>query len=295
MPLPPPPAHAGPAACSLTPVISQPVPPLQPGEPVCPHLGCGRLQRWWRTSGAVLALGLCTAAAAASLTPLTLADCDGPHAQVLQRALPMPAAYNAARAAWLDGSHLRWAGTAAEGRFRLHHSRQGLLALAAGDRVAGSDGALTLQVVPADAETASTRRFSHIGAGPTLAVRAADLPRLPGLLRDQVVLTREDALGRVLDATHVQLAGVLDATYAAAGTLQDLGAQLKPPAMPQTAGVSTPQRRTSFRVWAPTARQVQLCVHGTPNGRATELLPLRRDTATGAWHHLHPDDLAGRY
>ena len=240
---------------------------------------------------------------AEGLGPASLADCDGPHEQVLQQALPMSAAHTTAQAAWLDGQHLRWAGVPAQGRFRLHHSRQGLLAVAEGDRVAGSDGALMLQVVPAPAETSATRRFSHIGAGPTLAVRPGDLPRLSGLLREQVLLTREDAMGRVLAATHVQLAGVLDALYAAAGELPDLGAVLKaggPGGTTGGAATHTPglKRHTQFKVWAPTARQVQLCLYDGPQSAtsaATELRPMRRDAATGAWHHAAPAELAGRH
>ncbi|MEI6026951.1 MAG: pullulanase-type alpha-1,6-glucosidase [Betaproteobacteria bacterium] len=238
------------------------------------------MTRWaaaWALSAGALS------AVAAGLEPAKPADCDGPHEQVLQAALPMPAAYTAARAAWLDGSQLRWAGAPAQGphRYRLHHSRQGLLAVAPGDRVAGGDGVLTLQVSEPAAENISTRRFSHVGPGATLALRAVDLPRLPALLREQVLLTREDSMGRVLDATHVQLAGALDAVYASAGALTDLGVQVQ-------------GRRTGFKLWAPTARQVQLCLFGGTTAPARELLPLRRDAATGAWQHQHAADLSGQ-
>ena len=239
------------------------------------------LRRW--ATAWLMATGALGASAAGN-APATVAGCDGPHEQVLQAALPMPADYTAARAAWLDGGQLRWVGAPPQGphRYRLHHSRQGLLAVAPGDRVAGSDGALRLQVAPSVTETESTRRFSHIGAGATLAVQAADLPRLPALLREQLLLTREDALGRVLDATHVQPAGVLDALYASAGALTDLGAQVQ-------------GRRTGFKLWAPTARQVQLCLYGGSAAPARELLPMRRDAATGAWQHQHAADLSGQY
>jgi pullulanase-type alpha-1,6-glucosidase len=86
----------------------------------------------------------------------------------------------------------------------------------------------------------------------------------------------------VLDATHVQPAGVLDALYASAGALTDLGAQVQ-------------GRRTGFKLWAPTARQVQLCLYGGSAAPARELLPMRRDAATGAWQHQHAADLSGRY
>jgi pullulanase len=44
----------------------------------------------------------------------------------------------------------------------------------------------------------------------------ADLPRLPALHQQQLVLVQEDAAGRVQNATTAQMAGALDDLYAAA-------------------------------------------------------------------------------
>jgi len=246
-----------------------------------------------------LLAALLTGGAAATGTgdsEATLADCDGPHERVLQPAMPLPAAWSEARAAWLDGRQLRWAGVPTEGRFRLHHSAPGLLTAAPGARVAKSDGALTLQVqapVPQRAGAApdDVQRFSHIGAGPTLAVRPSDLPRLATLARSQVLLTREDVFGRVLDATHVQWPGLLDSLYAAAApgleaaAAAEDGARAAADALAKAPplGAWRAGNTTRFAVWAPTAQQARLCLYASAEGAARQLVPMRRDAATGIW------------
>jgi len=235
----------------------------------------------------------------------TLADCDGPHERVLQPAMPLPVAWGEARAAWLDGRQLRWAGAPAEGRFRLHHSAPGLLTAAPGARVAKSDGALTLQVqapVPQRAGAApdDVQRFSHIGAGPTLAVRPADLPRLATLARSQVLLTREDVFGRVLDATHVQWPGLLDSLYAAAApglaAAGEEGAQAAADALSKAPplGAWRAGNTTRFAVWAPTAQQARLCLYASAEGDARQLVAMRRDAATGIWQAEVDGDRQGQ-
>jgi pullulanase-type alpha-1,6-glucosidase len=69
--------------------------------------------------------------------------------------------------------------------------------------------------------------------------------QVPEILRGQVAVAMTDTLGRVLDATGVQTAYVLDDVYAA-GAAQ------------RSYGVSFAGRRPTYRVWAPTAHKVDL-------------------------------------
>jgi len=201
--------------------------------------------------------------------------CEGPHETLLRASPALPAAMVQARAAWLDGHRLRWAGQGGDGRWRLLHSRDGQLRLAAGAPAAGADAALVLDAAAEPPASEALKRFSHIAPGVTLAVRAADRARLPALHRGQLMLVREDAGGRVLAATAVQAAGALDALYAVAESVPDLGA--------------TPRaRRTDFRLWAPTARRVSLCV----DGQAPQAM--RRDARSGVWSAVVPRRLHGR-
>jgi pullulanase len=224
----------------------------------------------------IAALLLSLSAAGATAT----AACDGGHETVLAGA---PAGKGQARAAWLDARHLRWAGVnAGDGPIRLLHSRQGQLSLFAGQPVRGIDSALALDAVNAPPLTPATQRFSHIGPGVTLALRAADAKRLRELHRGQLLLAQEDARGRLLRATTAQAAGALDALYTAAEGVSDLGA--------------TPRRKsTTFKLWAPTAQRVALCLYPRGDARATSLRPMRRDAKTGVWSLRVPRNLAGAY
>jgi pullulanase/glycogen debranching enzyme len=227
---------------------------------------------------ALAAAVTCSAQAA-----VPLQACDSPSfATVLH-----PAAQKfEARAVWLDRRLAKWPGVAAEGRFRLYHSPTGAIKAGAGATVAGAAGALDLAVFSGQVPAASAQRFKYVGAGPVLALQEADLPRIAALHREQLVLVREAADGTVLDATRLQSAGALDDLYAAAEKVPDLGA--------------TPANtRTGFKLWAPTAQDVAVCIYEQGSeqgsGRAGAIHPLSFDARTGVWGAQLPADLSGRY
>jgi pullulanase len=223
----------------------------------------------------ILAIALSAPAIAAST-----AACNAGHETLLTGS---PTGLGEARAAWLDAHHLRWAGVSAgDGPIRLLHSKRGQLSLFAGEPVRGADAALALDAVEALPPTPSTQSFSHIGPGVTLAVRAADRARLREMHRGQLLLVQEDDKGRLLRATSVQLAGALDELYAAAESVSDLGAAPR-------------ARQTTFKLWAPTAQRVALCVYPRGEAKAASMLPMKRDALTGVWSARVRRNLAGRY
>ncbi|WP_229507737.1 alpha-1,6-glucosidase domain-containing protein [Massilia sp. Dwa41.01b] len=171
---------------------------------------------------------------------------------------------------------------AREGRFRLYHSPGGTIAATTGAPVQGAAGAIELDLFTGEVPAVAAQRFRHVEPGPVLAVREADLARLPQLHREQLVLVRETASGIVLAATRLQSAGGLDDLYSAARDVPALGA--------------TPTARgTAFRLWAPTARNVAVCVYDTGSSRARAVHPLDVDTASGVWSVQVPKDLSSRY
>lgn len=228
---------------------------------------------------AVLAL---RAAAAAD----AVCDAAAPSALLQPAAASVPAH---AQAVWLDARTLRWPGAAAPAgeRFRLLFSERGRLDVAPGRAAQGIDAALALR--PSDASTPAPAA-PWVGAGVELALpRALARERLAALHRGQLVVVREDALGRVLAATQAQHALALDALYADAADAPDappLGAQVER---------SGSGWQTVFRVWAPTARRVSLCLYPEGNGSpALARLPMRRDDASGVWTLRRGGDLTGR-
>ena len=266
-------------------MIGQPArtrPPTQPRARA--HIGrlgrLGRLQAW----SVSIVLPWLMAAPVAAAPPLPQA-CDADFQHLL---LPLPAAVKAAQptapaqAVWLDRQRLRWPQAEAGGRFVLYLSARGQLVAAPGAPVRGADAALALQPDHGALPRAAAERFKWVAPGVTLALRHADLARLPAAHRGQVLLVREDAQGRVLQLARIQAAGALDDLYAAAENLVDLG-------------VTPTAEQTRFRLWAPTAQRVWLCHHASSQAPALSVGPMRRDARTGSWQAQLAGDLSGGY
>jgi pullulanase len=245
--------------------------------------------RWGRFAlGAGLTLWAVGAQASPAAAAPALAACGAGSFQTVLRASPSPSAApqatpfaHEARAVWLNREFVQWPGVEAEGRFRLYGSARAALQVQGDGRVAGADAAVPLRVGERAVPAALRARFKHLAPGAVLSVPARERARLPALLRGQMLLVQEDAAGRVLQATQLQTAGVLDDLYAAAEMLPDLGVQAE-------------QGGTAFRLWAPTAQRVSLCVYPDGRSRAQAQLPMQRDGATGSWTARLPYDASGR-
>ena len=217
--------------------------------------------------------------------------CDAP---TLYSVLRADARRHEARAVWLDARSLQWPAAAPAGaRHRLYHAAAGGIGAEPGAVVAGADGALPLQPLADALPAALAARFAYLAPGLRLQVAPADADeaRLRSLHRGQLLLVQEDAAGRVLQATALQHAGALDALYAAAEALPDLGVTITPAGAPAAGSAST-----RFKLWAPTAQAVWLCRFADDRSpAAAEVPPLQRDEATGAWALALPGDASGGY
>ncbi len=238
----------------------------------------------WR-QGSLGVLGLLAALGAFSgllrAEAANLADCDREgHFQVLSPALA--GAPSDASAAWLTQHLIRWPGTSAEGRFRLVSSARAQIVARPGSAVQGTESniVLTVSTTPLPAETQA--RFLWLGSGVQLAVADADRTTLETMLTSQVVLVQEDANQRVLKASNLQWPGHFDERFAAAETAPALGSSVSAEA-------------TTFRLWAPSAQAVALCLHDQAAGPATRLLDLERSADTGIWQTRIDGDLHGRF
>ncbi len=179
-----------------------------------------------------------------------------------------------ARAVWLDRSLLRWPRVDTAGAFKLYHSATGQIVARMGEPVSGADGALPMSVYAGSLPPAVADRFRWVGVGVTLQL--ADADAIAPVLGSQLVVVQEDAQGKVLGATTAQIAGQLDDRFAAAAQVGDLG-------------VSLGGGRTGFKLWAPTAQQVTLCL--STDGRHDMV----RDPATGVWSTQLDGEAEGAY
>jgi pullulanase/glycogen debranching enzyme len=225
-----------------------------------------------------LAMLMCGSAAAAPAPAPS--DCDGPgFARVLQASPPL-----AAEAVWLNRRLLRWPGAAAPDALDAHYWLLSSATDMAPPRVGaplpvhGTRVRLAVSAAPVPATLA--QRFAYLRGGPLLRLPDAALLRLARLVRQPLWLAETDAGGRVRRITATQIASLLDDLFASAGTVADLGATV-------AAG------RTGFKLWAPTAERVALCLYRDGRSASKALLHLRRDNASGVWSARLPADLSG--
>jgi len=233
----------------------------------------------------LLALG----AAAALLVPSPriraqtsdlMAACDAPEGALTVHTarLGLP---TDARAIWIDAGTIRWPGGVRGGRYALYVSDSAQLTVRVGERVQGADRVIRLQLSTDSLPRAVRERFQHVGAGVTLRTTAGNTA-LAASLRQQMILVHEDSTGRVISATYTQMAGALDARYAAAESVADLGVRLS-------------ATGTAFRLWAPTAQRVSLCLYPSQTAPTSRVVPMRRDARTGTWSSRAAGSLAGHY
>ncbi|WP_083941009.1 alpha-1,6-glucosidase domain-containing protein [Pseudoduganella violaceinigra] len=244
-------------------------------------------QRYLTAALAALAASIASQALAApttaltaspgAATPATLASCEGPHETVLARTQGFDA-----RALWLDGRLAKWTGIEAEGSFKLYYATAAGISAPQGGTVGGADGALELSATTAPLAPGLAARFKYTGDGVVLALPSADHARLPTLLAKQLVLVQQHPDGTVRDATALQVPGALDDLYAAAEQVPDLGA---------TAGKGS----TGFKLWAPTAQRVAVCVFDTGSSKAKSITAMHADTKTGIWSASARGNLSGHY
>ncbi|MDM4764669.1 alpha-1,6-glucosidase domain-containing protein [Pelomonas sp. SE-A7] len=188
-----------------------------------------------------------------------------------------------ARAHWLDRTRLQWPGQQAVAgeRWKLHVSAAGSLSVQVGQAVQGGEASHELRVDAEALPAALAERFRFVGAGLRLKLEAVDSASLH---RAQLLLTREDEAGRVLAFTRIQNAGALDDLYGGAAEAKDLGVSIQA------------RTATAFKLWAPTARAVSVCVYDSDEAKAARMAQrLQRDEATGIWSGQAAQDLSGRY
>lgn len=183
-----------------------------------------------------------------------------------------------ARAYWLAGDKLAWNVLGSpKYRYTLHYDPDGAIALEPTAVAGGQSIPLTfISAGPGDA----LKRFPHLAGFSAFTVAEADLPKVPEILRGQVVIAASDDTGRLIDATRVQIPGVLDDIFRYDGPL----------------GVTFDGDTPTIRVWAPTARSVRLLRFADSDpATAPEAAAMERDATTGVWSVAGDAGWKGQY
>jgi hypothetical protein len=203
-------------------------------------------------------------------------------------AVVTPGDLTKARAHWLDRTTLVWDAELLEGvKVFLTSAPEGGLELTENGvestRV-GIQKFVELKPLPGGLADDLRAKFPHLADYP--AYRLTDSDPADTLRGQLAVFATAEAgdfpIGKRLDATSVQIPGVLDDLYAEAARDEPLGVVW---------GGDTP----SVRVWAPTARGVKLHLFPDAESEAEEVLELTRDDATGIWSTTGTPDWNGKY
>ncbi|MFU8832465.1 MAG: pullulanase-type alpha-1,6-glucosidase, partial [Wenzhouxiangella sp.] len=174
------------------------------------------------------------------------------------------------RAHWVAADTIAWnpAALPPGGEVRLHHDPDANLALAPGGISGG--GHVVLAEDAAGLAPEILEKFPHLSGLRAFTLPDASKETLRPLLKGQLAVSATDAEGTVVDATGIQIPGVLDDLFFYDGALgpiySDSGA-------------------VSLAVWAPTARSVRLLLFDGPSPTASpvEVLDLAEDPDTGVW------------
>ena len=191
-----------------------------------------------------------------------------------------------AKAYWLNRNLIQWPKVSADWRFRLYAATNETIVATAGVPVTGSDQAFDLKVFSGTVPPELSARFKFVADGVLLQLPLMTDARSRALHHGQLLLVKEDAGGRVVQFTRLQIPGALDDWYASAALEAQLGVTIQ-----RASNTST----TRFKLWAPTARSVSLCLFRDGTAKASLRLAMRLDVASGVWASKVAGDRSGGY
>jgi pullulanase-type alpha-1,6-glucosidase len=186
-----------------------------------------------------------------------------------------------AQAHWVSEDTLAWnlGSLPDDAAFALHYSATGNLGL---DEfgVSGGDGSLALTLDPAGLPASVLEEFPHLAAYEAFRIDEEDLALVPSILKGQTAVSAAAGDGTPIDATSIQIPGVLDDLYFYAGPL----------------GVEVAGGTTTLRLWAPTAQSASLLLFDDSDTATSPVkLPMTEDPSTGVWTAGGGLDWVGKY
>ncbi len=158
---------------------------------------------------------------------------------------PNPGNLQEQRAFWVSADTIAWA--AAEdpaNTYRLYYAPEG--GLVATDSGITDGSYLALTVDPGGLPEDVQEKFPHLAALPALKIAEGDLALVPDILKGQIAVSALTPEGVSVDATGLQIPGVLDDLFTYDS---ELGVSWEE-------GGPAPGGRLTIRVWAPTAKSV---------------------------------------
>ncbi|HYG65169.1 MAG TPA: pullulanase-type alpha-1,6-glucosidase, partial [Thermoanaerobaculia bacterium] len=182
-----------------------------------------------------------------------------------------------AQAHWVTQDTIAWK-VPAGSEVTLHHAPEGGMTLTS-DGVQGGTG---IQLIhhPAGLPAAVLEKFPHLAGSAAFKIPAEHLDEVAEILKGQIAVSASTGDGTLVDATALQIPGVLDDLYSYDGPL----------------GATLAGTVPTLRVWAPTAQSVKLHVFANSNpATPSTVVPMTLDPATGVWSVTGEASWYGRY
>jgi pullulanase len=176
---------------------------------------------------------------------------------------------NRAKAHWLAADLVAWniGEPAADTTILLHTALNGGMTLTA-DGVEGADQSIPLAYDSAGLPLAVLAEFPHLEGYEAFRIAPADLDLVPAFLKGQLAISAVAGDGTLLDATALQIPGVLDDLYTYDGAL----------------GATISAGAVELALWAPTAQEVSLHLFEDSDPvTPSDEIAMVYDPATGVW------------
>jgi pullulanase len=186
-----------------------------------------------------------------------------------------------AQAYWVTEDTIAWNPGAVDASWTvaLHADPNGGLTL----EPEGVEGGTTIPLVydPAGLSAEVKEKLPHLAAFKAFKIPAEHLDEVPEILKGQIAVSAKDASGTLVDATSLQIQGVLDDLYTSDA---ELGATFSDGMIP------------TLRVWAPTARSVKLQLFDdSTSATPMNVHDMTLDPATGVWTITGGRSWVGKY
>ena len=180
------------------------------------------------------------------------------------------------RAVWIDRDTILWRISGGSGlTYALVHSPDASLALSPEGIENGSE--IPLRFVSDKPDVEILRAYPHLREYAVFEV--TDTTSLSEVLKGQTAVIARSLSGRAVDATGIQIPGVLDDLYPYDGEL----------------GVTFDGDIPTLRVWAPTAGSVTLNLFDSERASYANKVPMEWDASTGVWSLTGEADWKNKY
>ncbi|MFA0562510.1 pullulanase-type alpha-1,6-glucosidase [Vibrio sp. 10N.222.51.C8] len=174
------------------------------------------------------------------------------------------------KAHWLDATTIGWEAASNADSVKLFYALDNSITMNDDKEIVGG----TAIELSKDGELSSElkERFRHLASLPALAIDVDD-STLRTILKSQIIFVAYNANGDVISSTEVQKPGVLDAVFAS----EDAGN-----AMAEELGAIVEGSAATFKLWAPTAQDVELVLY-SEDLKSSQVFPMTESTETGIW------------